>query len=137
MNAEGAEKGKFIEIIHEKLLGTYFFTILQDWKNIPFAITVTSVTLLLNEALPQWDNEIQGKTNQQKRDYVILGTDRGYIYIVDIKNREHYYTRLNYHSNNVTSVQRIYIKNSEENKELYFLSMTENKEIALWMISMR
>ena len=46
-------------MIHEKLLGTYIFNVVSDWKNIPLSIKVTSVYYHQNRYLPKWDNTNQ------------------------------------------------------------------------------
>ena len=58
LQAKSNEKGKLMEMIHEKLLDTYFFTILEDWKNIPIAVNITAVSFLLNTLVPKWDIDI-------------------------------------------------------------------------------
>ena len=91
LQAKPDEKGKLIEIIHEKLLGTYFFTIIEDWKNIPIAIHVTAVSFALNANIPKWDIDVYAKSEDKAEDYVVLGSDRGYIYFINVKLRTHYH----------------------------------------------
>jgi hypothetical protein len=91
-------------MIHEKLLDSYFFSILVDWKNIPIAINVTSVSFLLDTYVPKWDIEIKSKQSLEKLDFIILGNDRGYIFFIDIKKRTHYHTRVYFHSDPIASV---------------------------------
>jgi len=45
-----------------------------------------------------------GKSGQIHADFVVLGTDRGYIYFVDVKDRHHFYSRVNFHSDEVCSI---------------------------------
>lgn len=48
------KEDQFIELIHEKLLDTYLFQVISDWKNIPTAIVVTCVYFHKNNWLPLW-----------------------------------------------------------------------------------
>lgn len=111
-------------MIHEKLLDTYFFTILEDWKGIPSAIKVTAVSFLINTKLPKWDNGIKAKQPSCQSDFVILGTERGDIFFVDIKVKTQYYTRANFYSNFVLSIDEIKFPN---HTSLFFLSMSGTK----------
>jgi hypothetical protein len=61
LHVKSTEKGQLIEKIHEKLLDTYFFSIIEDWKNIPTIIKVTAVSFIANSRLPMWDCSIRGK----------------------------------------------------------------------------
>ena len=36
-------------------MGTYLFSIIEDWKGIPTAINVTFITFLVGIHLPMWD----------------------------------------------------------------------------------
>ena len=74
----------------------------------------------------------EGRAIKSKQDYAILGTDRGYIYFIDIKDKESYYTRVHYHSSPVLSVERI---GGESDRDLYFVSTTVRGECAIWAIS--
>lgn len=132
LQAKPDEKGKLIEIIHEKLLGTYFFTIIEDWKNIPIAIHVTSVSFALNVSVPKWDIDVSAKGTTKSEDFVIIGTDRGYIYFINLKVRTHYHARVNFHSDWVTIIERVKIRNSQS---LNFISATNSQEIAIWELS--
>ena len=49
------DQNDFIELIHEKLLDTYIFNALSDWKQIPTAISLTSIYFHKNEWLPMWN----------------------------------------------------------------------------------
>ena len=82
---------------------------MEDWKGIPFTIKVTSVTMFFQAVIPMWDLNLRGKTTTEKKDFVILGTDKGYTYFVDLKNRHRFYTRLHYHSTPITSIKPLEI----------------------------
>ena len=54
----------FIELIHEKLLGTYLFNAVSDWKNIPTAVTVTHLCFYRSARLPLWEGTNYRKNEQ-------------------------------------------------------------------------
>ena len=59
---------------------------------------MTAVSFVLNAKLPKWDIDVIGKAIDVGEDYVVLGTDRGFVYFINVKDRLHFYTRVNFHS---------------------------------------
>jgi hypothetical protein len=58
---------EFIELIHEKLLGTFLFNAVSDWKNIPSALTVTHVYFHRNPLLPLWEGTSSKNQHPHKK----------------------------------------------------------------------
>lgn len=69
----------FIELIHEKLLDTFLFHVISDWKNIPTAINVTCVYFHMNKWLPMWSHTSYKKSQPEKDPivYSVIGTAKG------------------------------------------------------------
>lgn len=56
------EKEDLIDLIDEKILKSYLFNVVCDWKNIPTAIKCTFVCFCKSQqALPMWDGTTSGK----------------------------------------------------------------------------
>jgi hypothetical protein len=102
-----SEGGKLIDKIHEKLLDTFFFSVLRDWKNVPTVVKVTAVGFLMDARLPGWDNTFRGTVKAQNADFVILGTEAGDIFFVDINAKEQFHTRVHFHANPIESVEHL------------------------------
>jgi hypothetical protein len=48
-----------------------------------------------------WDGSIKGKKAMEWSDFVILGAEAGDILFADIRTKNHYYTRVHFHSSAV------------------------------------
>lgn len=98
----------FIELIHEKLLGTFLFNVLSDWKNIPTAIVVTSLYFHQNSHLPFWEgtNHRKNETNNE-RTYCMIGTAKGEVLFVDIAYKSHYASKVQFHTDGVEFIREL------------------------------
>lgn len=81
-----------------------------------------------------WDIDMKGKAVKEKKDFVILGTDKGYIYFIDLKDKLKFYTRLHQHSNSIIKIN-LFKLDSEKKDEINFFSVTNNNEFAIWSLS--
>jgi hypothetical protein len=84
--------------------------VLLDWKDIPVSIKVAYVYFhIAVEPLPKWDGSSQAKTSTiqlNSATYCVLGTLKGEIYFVDIEKRTHYYTKVYFHTADITFIRQ-------------------------------
>jgi hypothetical protein len=98
----------FIELIHEKLLDTYLFQVLSDWKDIPAAISPSSLAFTTHSCLPRWYlSTSQLPLLSVPVDYCIIGTTKGEIFFVDISQRTHFTTKVHFHSKPITLIREV------------------------------
>jgi WD40 repeat protein len=61
----------------------------------------------------------------------MLGTTKGEIYFVDIESRTHYYTKVYFHTSEVVFIREISLRGQSE---VFFLSMSQDKQIVVWKV---
>ena len=123
---------KFIELIHEKLLDTFIFNAIWDWKQIPTAIALTHLSFHRNKWLPMWNLTAHQKSKPREATYCVLGNNKGEIFFVDIENRAELKAKVHFHSESINFIREI--KNKQEG--LYsFLSMSTDRQICIWNLS--
>lgn len=127
----GSGKGgeEFIELIHEKLLGTYLFNVLLDWKEIPVSLKVTAVYFHRSPRLPKWDGTLKGQCQLQDRYYCLLGSSKGEIFFVDLTNRTHYYSKVHFHTAEITFMREV---KREGGGPAFFLSISADHQLVIW-----
>jgi hypothetical protein len=109
------------------------FNVLSDWKDIPVSIKVSYVYFHHSRALPKWDGTSQAKTTASDREatYCVLGSTKGEIFFVDIENRSHYYTKVYFHTTEISFIRQI----SSPSSDIFFCSMSKDKQMVVWKLS--
>jgi hypothetical protein len=51
-----------------------------------------------------WDLDLEGRTVLKERDFAVLGSEKGYVYFIDMNDRYKLYTRLHIHSEKILSI---------------------------------
>ena len=80
-----------------------------------------------------WDLDLEGRTVLKERDFAVLGSEKGYVYFIDMNDRDKLYTRLHIHSEKILSIEEFSLI-SERSEEVNFFSITETHEIAIWSL---
>jgi WD40 repeat protein len=121
----------FIELIHEKLLDTFIFNAISDWKGILMTLNLSCVCFHRNKWLPMWNltSYQRSKPKDEEAIYCVLGCNKGEIYFVDIADRSQYITKVHFHSEPLKMIREI----KHNNPNFFsFLSISTDRQISVW-----
>ena len=102
---------------------------LLDWKEIPVSLKVTAVYFHRSKCLPKWDGTLKAQPQQHDRYYCLLGSTKGEIFFVDLANRTHYYSKVHFHTAEITFIREV---KREGEGPSFFLSISADRQLVLW-----